>query len=259
VITTPSRTAAAREIGKHLRGLRTKRGFSQTALAERLGLSQSRLSAIERGARSLTAEEFLDVLRLFNVPASLFVSAPDRRSSELQNALARLGAAHLRENPSVLATDDGGAPRDIIREVLVEADSPRLITALAPVLVIHVDHINFRQLRSELATRGLKPRLGWLVENTLAAAARELAGPMPLPTRWARLYGRAVVVLDRQPLLARTNRPLPQDVLDKDVRSDRTKQQLIASASAISRRWNIVTGIQIEDFVDALRASRVGD
>lgn len=253
-----STAAAKRQIGDHLRRLRVDRGWSQVTLAQRLRLSQSRLSGIEHGRQSLTAEQFLDALKLFNVPATDFVSQPRSSGSQLQNALERLGATHLRERPDLLPSDVVKEAGDVIREVLIAAESPRHLTALGPVIVRHADEINFDRLRTQLHELGLRRRLGWLVENTLAATLHELETPLPL--QWRSLYRRAIVVLeDAVPFLGKSPRrsstALP-DILDRTVRSSKTAEQLARDGSAISRQWNVVTAIQIADFVAALRASR---
>src|SRR3954470_5298358 len=108
-------SATTQVIGNRLRELRLARGLSQVELARELGLSQSRVSAIEHGRLSLSAEEFLDVLKLFNVPATDFVNASRASESQLQNALERLGATHLRENPDVLPSDAVKDVSDVIR------------------------------------------------------------------------------------------------------------------------------------------------
>jgi hypothetical protein len=80
-------------------------------------------------------------------------------------------------------------------------------------------------------------------------------------------YQRAIVLL--QNALAKVRgtrsprrlhwRAATLDILDRDVRSAKTVSALLAGRSPISRGWNLVTAIQLEDFVEALRASRVGD
>jgi len=50
-----------------------------SALAGQLGLEQSRLSEIERGDVSFTAEQFVAILKLFNVPPSHFASGAQSR------------------------------------------------------------------------------------------------------------------------------------------------------------------------------------
>ena len=79
-------------VGDTVRELRRDRRWTQAELAGQLGLSQGRLSEIEGGKGSLTAEQFLLLLGLFNVGASRFWTAPADPEADLQNALARLGA-----------------------------------------------------------------------------------------------------------------------------------------------------------------------
>ena len=50
------------QLAQHLRALRKARGLSQTALANKLGLSQSRIAAIERNPAALGAGQLLRVL-----------------------------------------------------------------------------------------------------------------------------------------------------------------------------------------------------
>ena len=46
-----------KEVGKRLRVLRLKRGLTQQELAELLGTTQSNVSGLERGTRSLTVHQ----------------------------------------------------------------------------------------------------------------------------------------------------------------------------------------------------------
>jgi transcriptional regulator with XRE-family HTH domain len=250
--------------------LRERRRWTQADLSRRLGLSQSRLSEIEQGKGSFTAEQFLAILRLFNVPVTHFV--PTRRANaDLQNALARLGANHLVESQEVLPSDRLDEVATVIREVLVSADSPRHITSLAPVLVLNTDRIGLRKLQAELIEVGLERRLGWVIDNTLEAIRSELAHE--LPRKWAVRYRRAELVLssfvessprsrNRRGSSRRASRPSPAgsvDILDSDILSTKTLDEVQAASSRISQRWGIATGLQPGDFTEALRAARVAD
>src|SRR5688572_32511928 len=93
------------EIVQKVRELRRARHLTQAELSQRLGLSQGRLSEIERGGGSFTAEQFLAILKLFNVSAAFFDSTAKSPTVALQNALARLGALHLRESEAVLPSE----------------------------------------------------------------------------------------------------------------------------------------------------------
>lgn len=50
------------QLAQHLRALRKARGLSQAALASKLGLTQSRIAAIERNPAALGAGQLLRVL-----------------------------------------------------------------------------------------------------------------------------------------------------------------------------------------------------
>lgn len=46
------------------------------------------------------------------------------------------------------------------------------------------------------------------------------------------------------------------DLLDPDILSEKTLEEMKASRSEISRRWGIATALQPADFVEALKAIR---
>lgn len=55
------------QLAPHLRALRKSRGLSQAALASKLGLTQSRIAAIERNPAALGAGQLLRVLSALDV------------------------------------------------------------------------------------------------------------------------------------------------------------------------------------------------
>jgi HTH-type transcriptional regulator / antitoxin HigA len=59
-----------------LRELMRSNGLSQLRLAEKVGISQSTLSAVLTGARSLTKGQIVKLSRLFNVSPAAFLPAP---------------------------------------------------------------------------------------------------------------------------------------------------------------------------------------
>jgi transcriptional regulator with XRE-family HTH domain len=249
-----------RRIAQEIRDLRLERRWTQAELATRLGLSQSRLSEIERGDGSFTAEQFLRVLRLFNVDLRRFAPERQDHDSALQNALARLGATDLRESTDVLPSDEHSDIADVVREALA-GGVPRFLTALAPVLVRNADRLRPKKLYVNLRDAGLEHRLGWVVENTVDAVRAELAGK---PSRkWAQLCRRAEFVLGQLLSAIPTPKadPLPEvlDSIDPSIRSDQTLQDVNASASSISRKWKVVSSLQPQDFLKALRAAHVDD
>jgi hypothetical protein len=174
--------------------------------------------------------------------------------------LARLGAAELHESADVLPTDKHSDIADVIHEALA-AGIPRFLTALAPVLVRNVDQLRLKKLFGDLRDAGLERRLGWVVENAVEAARAELA--VGAPRRWAQVCRRADLVLGRFLLAIPTPTadPLPEvlDLIDPSIRSDQSLKEVNETASAISRKWKVVSDLQPKDFLQSLRAARVED
>lgn len=243
------------KIAAKVRGLRQARGWAQAELANRLGMSQNRLSEIERGDGSFTAEQFLLLLKLFNITTSQFVDDPGGAGQGIQNALARLGALHVQESAQVLPSERLDEVHDVVREALLDG-SPRLVTALAPVLVRNAERLNLGKLFVELEPLGRERRLGWVVENTLVAV--EQLGRSSRERTQSRLYGRAALELQLflQFVKPSPDRGFPEDVLDATIRSKRSLDEVKRTASLVSQRWGIVSSLQPKDFLQALEATR---
>jgi transcriptional regulator with XRE-family HTH domain len=245
-----------KQIAAKVRELRHDRKWTQADLAKQLHLSQNRLSEIERGDGSFTAEQFLLLLQLFNVASSQFVDQLGDASLAIQNALSRLGALHLQESVHVLPSEELEEVHDVVREALLDG-SPRIITALAPVLVRNARRLNLNKLHADLENLGRARRLAWVIDNTLNALAH-LSSTSRDAKEWSKLYRRAALHLklfldfvDSPP-----GRHLPLDILDATIRSKRTLDDVQRSASTASQRWGIVTSLQPEDFIQALEAAR---
>jgi transcriptional regulator with XRE-family HTH domain len=242
-----------RDIAGQVRALRQERHWTQAELARHLGVSQNRLSEIERGSGSFTAEQFLAVLKLFNVPVNRFGFETRDRGAELQNALARLGAPHLQESTAVIPPEELTDASVALRISLLDA-SPRLLTALAVVLVRNLDRLNLRRVQADMVQAGAPGRLPWLIGSTLDAITNYLSTES-VPPRWARRLRRAEVVL--LPFLKAMDAVQPDpvvDVLDPNIRSPKTADEVAAAGSDIAKRWGIVTRLNRQDFLEALRA-----
>jgi transcriptional regulator with XRE-family HTH domain len=55
------------EVGRRIRQLREKSGFSQKALAKKMGISRPAVSMIESGERKIAADELLKLSRIFHI------------------------------------------------------------------------------------------------------------------------------------------------------------------------------------------------
>jgi transcriptional regulator with XRE-family HTH domain len=246
-----------RYLGAKVRALRLARRWTQAELANRLFISQNQLSQIERGASSFTAEQFLLAVKLFNADPAEFVRNRGRADQQLQNAIARLGGSHLFESNDVLPSVQLEAAHDAIREALVEG-SPRLITAVAPVLVRNVERLHLVKLLDDLNRIGLSRRFAWVVDNTLHALQQlSTTGP---GAAWAkelkRVYVPFTMLLGLAQNVVGDLGTRNVDVLDPAVRSQQTLEEIERAASTISQRWGIVTSLRPDDFADALVAAR---
>ncbi|MBP9085182.1 MAG: helix-turn-helix transcriptional regulator [Kofleriaceae bacterium] len=238
-------------IASKVRALRVARGWTLQELAKELGVSLSRLSEVERGDGSFTAEQLLVLLRIFNVPVSEFAT-PEKTeyATQLQNALAYLGAGRLRESAVVTPSEALYKAHAAIRETLL-AGTSRQIASLPAVLVRNIERIALARLHAEFAQLGYQARFGWLLDHAIAA----LDEVIPQHATRVELKGARL----RLRIAAQRMRPLTageavDDVLDNTIRSERSLELARKSSSDISRKWNVITSLQPADFVAALRS-----
>jgi transcriptional regulator with XRE-family HTH domain len=244
-----------KRIAKVVRVLRRERAWTQAELAGKLGISQGRLSQIESGGGSFSAEQLLLIFKLFNVTPARFGDDLQSHGSELQNALARVGARHLYESDQVLPSSRGDDLQRIIGDTLSEGD-PRLVAALGPVLVTNIDRVPLSKVQLELTRAGFERRLPWLCENLGEAINAELnTNP---PRTWSKGARRTDLVLKL--FLAAASPPdrppAEWDALDSGIRTMKTAVDVKDAASAISKKWRIITSLTPEDFARALRDAR---
>jgi hypothetical protein len=178
---------------------------------------------------------------------------------QLQNALARLGAEHLVESDDVLVSERLAEVNAVLREVLVDPRSSRLVTALAPVMVARAKEVRLPMLDDQLTKIGLQHRLGWVVENT-CHALEELAAHRGAPRSVLLRRRRASALL--QPWLRAAKDRAPRssdvDILDPSIRSDETAAEMIKSGSNESRFWGVVSPLMPSDFANAIEAADAG-
>lgn len=246
----------ALDIGQKVRALRTERGITQQTLARALGLSQSRLSEIERGAGSFSAEQFLAILKIFNASVADFDPSSVRDpASQLQSSLARLGAAQLHEVEQLLPSEDFADLHKVVRDSLLSG-SPRLLTALGPVFLQNIDVINLPALYEDLKRVGLERRFAWVIENIRDAIHLQRE---PVASPAVRRYRRASFLLNEiMNFLVHAEprrEPTPPDVIDRSIRSKKSLDKVQAAASESAKRWGVVTSLQLDDFTHALASA----
>lgn len=257
-------------IGLKVRELRKKRSMSQDYLARLLGVSQGWLSYVEKGEGSLTAEQLLEILKIFNEVPQAFDLAERNPEAEFQRALVQQGADHLFQDPRVLPSNLNQDIEATIREVLLDGRNPRQLTAIAPVLARNYDTIDLKRLWARFVDYHLQNRLGWALENVAEAIDQlvpRLTSHDARPLRRAGIALRNFLAIrapeisegstssgilragqNRDEILSRL------DVLGEKTLSWKTISDLWSSADPASRRWGVVSSLKPQDFYDALKA-----
>ncbi|MCO6431406.1 MAG: helix-turn-helix transcriptional regulator [Deltaproteobacteria bacterium] len=234
-------------IAAKVKALRRERKVTQAELAQYLGLSQGRLSQLEAGQGSFSAEHLLLLAKRFNVPPGSFASINQNSDAVLQNALIRLGAKHLRENEDVFPSEVQNNIHNIVREILNAPASHRVLTALACIIVENADPLLLNRLRLRLSEDRLIQRFGWLLENIAVALKKELALPLAPDVKKQYEKARFLIsnLLDTSWFDASDFKK--EDLLDPVV-TPKSVELLKREASSISEKWKILTRVKPEDF-----------
>lgn len=228
--------------------------MSQADLGAMLGLSQARLSQVERGQGSFSAEQLLRILSIFNIGAEHFARSPESGVSALQNALVRVGASHLvaSDVPVPSTLED---PANLVFFVLLDPESPRHVAALAPVLVKSIDRISLPMLAAKLKETGRDARLGWLLESVRNVLVQQAPAAY---SNARREMQRALATIDLF-LKSRALHPgapgAAIQLLDANIRSLDTAERVLAEASDEAKKWKLATRLTRDDFAEALKAA----
>ncbi|GAB2871389.1 helix-turn-helix transcriptional regulator [Paraburkholderia jirisanensis] len=70
------------QAGQVLRSARRKKGLSQAEAAARLGLSQSRISELEKDASAITLSQLLAMAALYGLELELSIESPRSAASD---------------------------------------------------------------------------------------------------------------------------------------------------------------------------------
>lgn len=245
-----------RKITESVKNARKGRRFTQKEVASWLDITQSRYSQIENGNGSFTAEQLVILMQKFNLPLDHLIGEKKTAASQLQNALSRLGAGELYEEPNVLPSERLADVAEVITETIIAADSSRQIAALAPVIVKNISLVNFNMVKGTLEKFGLAGRLGWLLESISHAVERVLENVVSRQS--GALYKKTVVKINSliDPIRFFSSAPgqdLPEDVLDRTLISQKTLEEIKNSRDPLAEKWKIVTRITTDDFIKALK------
>lgn len=249
-------------IGSTVRRLRHERRWTLDELAELLDLSESRLSELERGKGSFSAEHLLRIFRHFQVGPEDFAEdsgAGDPVLGSLQAALVRFGARHLVADEAYAIRREHDRPVDVVLEVLIRHPNARFVAALAPVLVVSEAELSFPVVQHGVVQAGVPNRWGWLLDHFLEALA-ELEGAAGSHA-WRRASRRSRTVAEHFLVgLPRPDAVTPFDPMDLELRSPRSLRAAMAGAMAgaspIDQRWRVLGPLRSGELRGPLEALR---
>ena len=103
---------------------------------------------------------------------------------------------------------------------------------------------------------GLAHRLGWAVDNTVAALGKLDSTSAPIRTRQQRRRAQVVLGSWLEAARSRKRSATSVDVLDPTIRSEATLKEVQRARSAVSKRWGVVSVLAVNDFAAALEAAQ---
>lgn len=216
-----------------LRQARERKGWTQSQAATRLGVSQTYLSLVENGRRTLSKPLARKVQREFEVPATELPVEPGRTMARdpqvLASALAALGYpgfTHFKSGRRV-------NPAQLLFSALQTPDlEPRLAEAL-PWVAWHYPALNWTWLLAQAKLHDLQNRLGFVV-----ALARQLAQKHAQSDKVSALAS-VEAQLERSRLVR-------EDTLCRESMTLAERTWLRKQRPADALHWNLLTGLVSE-------------
>lgn len=217
--------------GLALETVRKRQGVSQVQAAKLLGLSQSMLSHMETGKRSVSLEVAQRAAELFGGdPTALPVNPLPRHSDEtLASELGRLGypgyahlSGHLRN------------PAEFLLDALDHSDLDVRTTEGLPWVVLKYPHLDWSWLLREVKLRNRQNRLGFVVS---------------LANKMAHQNNAPVVLTVLEPVLRELEdaRLVKEDTLCQEAWPRSRKQHVRAVRSKLAAHWNLDTRLSEVD------------
>jgi transcriptional regulator with XRE-family HTH domain len=217
--------------GLDLETVRKRRGLSQLRAAELLGLSQSMLSHMEAGKRSVSLEVAQRVVELFGAEATALPLDAERRHSEdvLAAELGALGYPGYAHLASSLRN-----PAEFLLDALDRADLDVRTMEGLPWIVLRYPHLDWSWLLREVKLRNRQNRLGFIVSLVYKMALQN--GPL-------------TVLSSLNPVLSQLEdaRLVKEDTLCQDSWPLSRKQHARETRSRLAAHWKLDTLITEAD------------
>ena len=216
--------------GQELRLARKQRGWTQTEVADRLGISQPYLALLENGKRALTPElarEAVKVLKVRPTVLPLHEKLPLKFDPQhLAQQLASLGYPGFAYLPATQKRN----PAAVLLTALSQDDLECRLTEALPWLLLSYPDMNREWLVEQARVRNLSNRLGFVVTLAKEASAR-------MGDNTSVRY-QALEQLEAQ---LRESRLDKEDTLCQSSLSQREREWLRETRPAEAEYWHLLT------------------
>jgi transcriptional regulator with XRE-family HTH domain len=222
--------------GQQLREARKLKGWNQQQAAQRLGVSQTYLSLLEKGKRRVPEKLAVKAVRVYGLSEALLpvTSAPDQSpvadESKLASELAALGYPGLSHLKSGVKKKN---PAELLLSALGNDNlDSRLVEAL-PWVVLKFPNLNWHWLTQAAKLRDLQNRLGYV--TNVARRLAELRGERE----------KAVLLATEESRLERS-RLAREDTLCHESLTEAEKKWLRKNRPPEARHWRLLTDLSPE-------------
>ncbi|SRR6266481_1074149 len=216
-----------------LKMARERRGWTQVQAADKMGLSQTYLSLLEKGKRSLTwklAEKFVRVYGMSPSQLPLLPHSDMAQADEekMVYALSTLGYPGY----SYLGKSKKHNPAEVLFAALSNNNlDPRVMEAL-PWLVMTYYDMNWEWLLVQVKTHDLQNRLGYVTMLARQLAEYHKMPSIPTLIQWELALERARLV--------------KEDTLCLDSMTSAEKRWLTSNRPQEARHWNLFTDLTMK-------------
>jgi len=223
--------------GDRVKQARKQAGWTQTRLAQGLGVTQEYVSLMERGKRGIPDRVVRKAARLLRMPVSALPLPPSdaverpATSATVEAELARLGypgLAYRKKHAEVFN------PAAVLLKALALDNLEARLSEALPWLLLGFEELNFEALVARAKAKDLQNRLGFTV-----ALAREVT------ERNARYRNRADELLRVEKALE-PSRLAREDAFGNRETSDRVREWVREHRSEAAKHWNLLTDLKVE-------------
>jgi transcriptional regulator with XRE-family HTH domain len=221
---------------QEFRAARLEKGWGQTEVAARLGMSQAYVNMLEKGKRRLTPQLTRKLAKLYSLsPVELPVSEtfmPRKMDAQLlAESLAKLdypGFAYLRSH--VTAKNPG----EVLLTALFQDSLEARVAEALPWLPLRYWQMGFDWLVDQARKSNLQNRLGFVVN-----LARQLSERNPQKTQRSQALNALEATLN-------TSRLANEDAFYRPPKTDGEREWLLQNRSDAAKHWNLLTDLRPE-------------